>query len=681
MKSGENHLLIAAVIVIIAGSVLLFLPRQNPDNINLPPGYGANAPPNYDANTPPGQQGQPANAGKSFMLPDINIPQTLKSPPVTGEGKTLKLNDINISYNSLAASYSPITMGADLFITVKNNGQETETLYMTPLKELLPYVPNWSIHFFAFQTDNITLKVGEEKILHYFASNDNAGEFNQSIDFWQAADKSDKVIAKIRFYSGDSKYARPDNNAIVYGYVRDKNTNKTIAGADITINLFSGREGVRMISDNNGMYVIAVPSIDDVNALFGDQKAYSSLANFITVYANGYEYYYQGDVAPKLGEKLRNDLYLETANPSKSYKLNWESKVSDYYGFFWALVDDNWKYVVADQAKHTPQLDKPTNFYLFDANNGSQLWKYPTGNECWGIDITRDGSMVAAGCHDNYVYVVNSSNGELKWKKDLGGMNREVEFSHNGKYLLTGPAENYDYILYNSTDGSVVKRIKECSESLRNSKFTADDSKFVAGASFGCMAMFDVNGNKIWDNRIGEFPLFLAVDNNGNTYATGKGRTLFSFDVKGDERWSFRVPDHTAGTGAITPDGSRVAIGTVGGWVYYFDGNNGKVIWREKLPCVNAGHNAVSMSADGKYVTVGCAPEYKLLVFNDKGTKIFEYDSIENSDPILSAKWATIGPEASDGTQKGIMGTYTKTDGSSIVAAYGDDYLREFVWQ
>ena len=91
-----------------------------------------------------------------------------------------------------------------------------------------------------------------------------------------------------------------------------------------------------------------------------------------------------------------------------------------------------------------------------------------------------------------------------------------------------------------------------------------------------------------------------------------------------------------------------------------------------------SGHNAVSMSSDGKFVVVGAAPSNQLFVFNEKGTVVFRHESQLNTDTILDGKWATIGAEASEGTQKGIMGTSTSPDGSKIAAAYGDNYVRFF---
>ncbi|MFH1285875.1 MAG: PQQ-binding-like beta-propeller repeat protein [Candidatus Micrarchaeota archaeon] len=659
-------------------------PNQTRDPLAPGDDFGGNQPPQFPSNQPP----NPPNGGQ--FPPPENQPQPPSEKvlqPVEGEMKTLTLNNLEISYYSTAASYSDVTNGADLFIHVKNLGSVRETIYTNSTNDLKQkYVPNWCAHFFSFQATNVSLEAGEEKILHYFASNDASGEFNVSFPFWQTPDASDSVSANVRFYSSSMEDGRLNQTAMIYGLVTDKETGKLVKNAFVRANLFTGRNSFTQQTDSSGRYTMSVSSVDDLKPFFiGQEEEYPSLDYFVTVEADGYEYYYKEDVSPRKGEKLMLNLALEPRAEDASYSLDWESKASGYYGFFWVLADSSWKYAVASQAKHPPQLDKPTNFYLLNTETGDELWKYPTENECWGIDIARDGSFVAAGCSDNYVYAVSTS-GSLKWKKDCKSMNREVAISHNGEYVLTGPIRegesDYDFALLRSSDGSFVRGFTGIRESLRNSKFTSDDSRFVTGVSFGYTAMFDVqSGEKIWEAYLGEFPLFLAVDENGNTYATGKGRTLFSFDPSGKVRWSLRVPDHTAGTGAVSKDGSRLAIGTVGAWVYYIDGNSGEILWRARIAgdnLENVGHNAVSISEDGKIVSVGGAPENKLFIYNERGTVIFEHVSALNSDPILTEKWASIGAGASAGTQKGIMGTYTSADGSKVLAAYGDNYVRAF---
>jgi len=616
------------------------------------------------------------SAQPELSFPEIDVSNAIHGPSIEGEKNSLMLNNLEISYYSTVASYPFYGEGADILIKIKNIGENMETFQTTPISELRMNAPPGTLHFFSFQPDEITLKANEEKTIHYFSSNDAPGESTLDIDFWQGPSKA---TATIKLYSGNLEDAKLSDTAIVYGTITDTDGGP-IRNAEIRIQVFSGGQSYYGMTDAFGRYVISLPSADDIKALFGEQDLlYNSLSYFVMVDKMGYEHYYQDGLLPKTGEKLENDFKLEKRISQEGYELEWENKVSDYYGFFYTFTDDNWNYIAAAQAKHPPELGKPTNFYLFDAKTGELKWKQPTGDDCWGFDISRDGSMIAAGCNDNYVYLVDSD-GNLKWKKDSGVSNREVELSHDGKYVLTGPYGNYDFALLKTEDGSLINGFTGIRESLRNSKFTKDDSEFVVGQSFGYTSMYKADGTKVWTNYVGEFPLFLAIDNQGNTYAAGKGRTLFKFDKDGNIKWSYRVPDHVVTSGAISEDGSRIAIGTVGAWVYYINGKNGQVIWRNRIDGENVGHNAVSISKDGKYVAVGGAPEYTLFVFNEKGTRILVDTSQENDDPILEAKWATIGKYASTGTQKGVMGTYISADGKKIVAGYGDNYIREFKW-
>jgi outer membrane protein assembly factor BamB len=639
-----------------------------------------------DNNPLPGGGGN----NEDFQLPSLTNLAPLPEPPVTGEEKTIVLGNLEFTYYDAIFSDGIFSLGADILIHVKNNGTATDTFYtQRDLDMRAAYqIPNWVMHFFAYQTATITLQPSEEKTLHYFSSNDGSGEFTVNFEFWQQTDQSDKIIAPINITSLTESHTFETTSAI-YGYVLDKTTQQPIGNAEVIVNFYNGREtAARETTDAQGRYVASTPSIDDITAYFGGQEiTYQSLGFFVTVQKDGYEYYYQDEVSPERGEQLRLDINLTPKETTETYTLDWENNVSDYYGFFWLKIDDDWNYVAASQAKHIPELNKATHFYFFDAKTGEQKWSFPTENECWGFDINQDGTLVAAGCSDGYVYVVNTNDGSLHWKKDSGGMNRFVEFSHDGTLLLTGPAPSgtntaYDFVLYNVSDGSIVRGFSGYNNWLRNGRFTDDDSKFVVGLSGGYVAMFDTtSGERLWENYVGEFPLFLAIDNQDNTYACGKGRTLFSFDKDGDLRWSYRVPDHTTTAGMITPDGSHVVIGTVGAWVYDFNGATGEVRWRQRITGENVCHNAVSVSSGGGYVAIGSGPDNVLTIFNTKGTKIFEHTSTLNPDPILDEKWATIGPTASAGTQKGIMCTVISSDGSTVIAGYGDDYIRSFTKQ
>lgn len=553
----------------------------------------------------PGQRpGQPG-PGQTVMNPDEwqQVPTTIpdspdtstpaKGPILQGEEKTFRLGDLEFAYYSVAATYPTYSPGVDILVTVKNSGQTQQTFSMTPISELRTKVPNWNRHFFSFQADTLTLAAGEQKTVHYFASADDAGQFDVNIGFAQGARQE---TASIKVYSGSMDEARLGASAIIYGKVIDEE-GKAVPNADVTFFPFGGRETYRQRADAQGAYFVSVPGVDDVQKFYGGQKLLSNMEYFAIIDANGYAHYYRDGIMPKRGEKREYNLTLRKTSPQKEYALKWESKVSDYYGFFYAFADESWSVVAAAQAKHDPALGKPTNFYLFDAKTGALKWKQPTGEECWGFDIKN--GLVAAGCSDGYVYVVGVD-GQKRWEKNCGTMNREVRFSPDGSLLLTGPCGQDEYELLNANTGALMSTAKDAKEALRNSRFTPDGKFFVTGASFGNLAMYSLDGKQIWKNYIGEFPLFLEVDSAGNTYASGKGRTIFSYDKQGKERWSFRVPDHVVTEGAISADGSRVVIGTIGAWVYVLDGKTGKVLWRDHTDGENVGHNAVSMSSDGK---------------------------------------------------------------------------------
>ncbi len=626
-----------------------------------------------------------ANVGQppSQVEPDLSNP--VMQPRVIGENKTLAVGNIEISYYSVAASYDVISLGVDFFIRARNNGVHNETLSAT----LASTPPAFTWQLFFYQNESFTLAPGEEKTLHYFASNDEPGQADLLFDFWQKPDKSDKATANITLFRGSDRDENLTKSAIVYGRVSDKATGNPVFGADVVVNLFSGRGAYEAKTDWNGNYAVAVPGVDDIASFLGPASGnYRSLNYSITISYPGYGYLYLGNVSPMRGEKLQVDILLSPFSRSASYALDWESNVSEPYGFFRVAADKDWNYAVAVQAKHSPELNVPSLFFVFDAKTGKQVFSQATQNECWGVSMSSDGKTVAAACSDGYVYAlgISAGNVSLKWsaRDPTGNMRRWVEISHDGKLVLTGPlvaapSSRYAFVLLNASTGELVRGFEGDFAWLRNARFSADDSRLVVGGSDGVLEMYETaSGKKLWENRIGEFPFVLEMDGNGNTYATGKGRTIYSFDPSGKERWSFRVPDHAPYAGAISADGSKLAFSTMQGWVYYVDTATGGVYWRKRIASNNAAFNALSMSADGKTIAVGGAPQNLLQVLDDKGNTLFGNTAPANDDPALAQKWAGIGYKASDNTQRGTMGTFMSADGSRILAAYGDDYVREF---
>ncbi len=613
----------------------------------------------FQEGPPQAMPGQPPRDNRNeFALPPIDANLPLPNPP-EGQLITKQLGDVEISYFSTAIIRGMTESGVDFFITLKNKGSSAAVISFTPGEELAKTVPKWNLHFFSFQDSPITIEAGSEKKLWYFASLDSgSGEFTLNFQLANGASKIDLLVK----FGATEDQLRGKETSFILGKVKDED-GKPIANVRVDAVMNCGRMNFQGNTDDSGRYFITLLGMEDINAIYGGRElACDSRDYYLSVSENGYEYYFKENVAPTRKAFAEVNITLEKREEADTYSLAWEKLVDDVYGFFWVKPSSDWSVFAATQAKHPPELNKPTNFYLFDSQ-GNILWKQPTGNECWSIDISADGSKVVAGCHDGKVYAVDRS-GKSLWTFDAGAMVRSACISKDGKKVLSGAIQRL--YLFNADDGT-KQEVPWINEWFRNCQFYKDGSGFVAGAR--TLAGFDSNSNRKWSYVIGEFPMFLAVDNNKDVFAAGKSRTLFSFDADGNLRWKHRIPDHVVGAGAVTPDGSRIALGTVGGMVYLFDGN-GNLLWKRATSAVweeggAVGHNAVAISADGSRIIVGTAPSNCVIVFNEKGTQLWRYCAEANAQ----SKDALVG----------VTNVQISSDKSKIIAAYGDNYMREFV--
>ncbi|MFH2106551.1 MAG: PQQ-binding-like beta-propeller repeat protein [Candidatus Micrarchaeota archaeon] len=611
----------------------------------------------------PDVQSQNQPPKQDFRIPNFDPNASLPQPP-TGfpESKLVSKNmgETSVSYFTTAIARDMMESGTDYFITLRNNGNNKARICFRTYGELREFVPSWNLHFFELQDSPIELRPGEQKKLWYFASLDQKGDFTVDFELWPCENEQSKLIIPVVFGSTDERFWGKETS-YVYGIVTDEQGNP-VKDAMVVAIVGCGRTDFKGQTDQNGKYVVPLLGMEDIEAIYmGRELGCSSEAYKISIDKEGYGYYFRENVSVTRKNPLQFDIMLKKGSEQVEYEMQWEKKVSDNYGFFWVKPSEDWSVFAATQAKHPPELGKPTNFYLFDSN-GNILWKQPTGNECWGIDIAKDGSKVVAGCHDGFIYSVDKS-GKLLWKYDSGTMIRSACISNNGRTVLSGPLGNL--YLFDSTTGT-RKDVPRSGDWLRNCAFHQDDSGFVVGSRE--MGEFDSLGNQKWEYVIGEFPLFMAVDSDKNTYATGKSRIFFSFDKNGKLRWTHKITEPTITAGAATPDGDRIAAGSVGGSVYLF-AKNGTLLWQRGAISIGefgaVGHNAIAISEDGTRIVAGTAPNNCIMVYDESGTTIWNNcitpDS-SNKDLIL-----------------GVTNVQISKDKKKIIASYGDNYIRMFV--
>ncbi|VVB58347.1 Outer membrane protein assembly factor BamB [Candidatus Anstonella stagnisolia] len=612
---------------------------------------------------PPLQQPNPQGNAQGPGLPSLNPNAPLPPAPENApEGKLLEKNigSVKAQYFSTAIARGLTQSGTDYFITLNNTGSSSAKICAPSCcSELRSFVPSWNLHFFSMQDFPIELKSGEVKKLWYFASLDEPrGFFNVTFKMWQCENEGSAVSLPVAFGATDERFWGKETSYL-QGSVKDEEGNP-IKGASVVALTGCGRVDFRGESDAQGKYAIALLGMEDIDAIYqGREISCDSKGYWIAVEKEGYGYYYADKILPTRSTGANADIVLKKKAQGAQYEMEWEKKVPDNYGFFWVKPSADWSVFAAAQSKHPPELNKPTNFYLFDAS-GNVLWKQPTQNECWGIDIAKDGSEVVAGCHDGYVYAVDRS-GKLLWKYNENAMVRSACISADGKTVLSGTMGTLQ--LFDAKSGSKTD-VKRSGDWLRNCAFYADNSGFVVGSRE--TGGFSSSGVQEWQQIIGEFPLFMGVDNNRNVYASGKSRTFFSFDGNGSVRWTHKIAEPTVTAGAVAPAVGKIAAGSVGGSVYLFDAN-GTLLWRRGALGFGefsaVGHNAIAISQDGTRIVAGTDSNCVVL-YDEAGTMLWK---------------KCIEPDASNPELKmGVTNVQISPDKAKIIATYGDNYVRMF---
>ncbi len=576
------------------------------------------------------------------------------------EYKNITLNNLIITYSTPIHIRDGLEHGLDFFIKLNNPTNNVKRIQLPQLNDLKKQLPKTVIHLYQFHGETITLQPKEEKILHYFHSAEFLGNHTLTFIF---KDKTSKAKINIEFAAKKSNYLPLTSS--IQGQVTDIK-GYPISNVEVTMHAYSGRLQHTAFTNSKGNYKIALEAVKDLELNFkGRQHIFKSFAYSLTASHKGYEYYFKHGISPKRKEKIHQDIKLKPITQPK-YKLLFEKQVKEPYGFFWA--DKLGENVVAIQAKHPEGFKKPTNIYSFDMK-GNVKWTFPTKDECWGFDVSVK-DTVAVGCGEGSIHVIDKYGKEL-WSHKADYMVRTVKFSNDGKYLIAGPTNTRaDIAMFDASTGKAIWRNALYQNWLRNAAFSDDDSMIVAGISKNLVA-FDIKGKKLWEHNTGQFPMFLAMDQEKNTFAVGKSRTLFSFDKNGKLRFKTRIPDHTVTAGAMSKK-STFAMGTVGGWVYLFDKNG--IMWRHNTKgVISIGHNAIDITPDGKYIVVGTAAAMRpgeegkgseIIVFDEKGSILWRNKSKDNPN-----------------SNRMIMGTMhvsISDDGSTIIASYGDNYLRVF---
>lgn len=274
--------------------------------------------------------------------------------------------------------------------------------------------------------------------------------------------------------------------------------------------------------------------------------------------------------------------------------------------------------------------------YLFN-KDGKLLWSYDTGLDVISVSISSDGNYTAVGnfkmeyfrFYDSYVKFLDSE-GKLLWNYELASWVRDVSVSSDGAYIAVGEGMKYYGWGGRKFGGRGGKN---------GIDFIGLDGKLLWSYETSSETKEKEGGNVINEDYINA----VSVSSNGSYIVAGSrepDKKVYFFNRKGWLLWSYETR-FSVGDAAISSDGSYIVV-SVRNAIYFFN-REGKLLWTYDISDYDI--NAVSISLNGSYIAAGSYK--KVNLFNKVGELLWSYDA----DKIKSISISSDGSYIVAGSQ------------------------------
>ncbi|HWI65400.1 MAG TPA: S-layer homology domain-containing protein [Symbiobacteriaceae bacterium] len=613
--------------------------------------------------------------------PGTRPPVEIKAAP--DKLSTWTLGPVSISTHNPVTWIQGLDTRLNLFFTLENKGASPATLRLDNLSDLRgPDKPSWLsavLGYSGIYRDSIELAPGETETFELHLSSMWDGKRDrQTVPFkFRLVQTGEIVTLPLDFIINPDGMLRDlGGGAVLTGRVTTP-SGAPVAGAMVTLYFIHGGNTLRTTTGADGGYRIDAPPLSDLQTLLGPRpQPHPSEGYTVLVDAAGYGAWFQDGIALARGQQTVLNAQVQPAQAKLAYRLVAEHPTDGRYGYWWTKFLGATNRAVTVQGQHPPQLGLPGHILGLDMQ-GRELWRIPTGNECWALDTSADGQLIAAGCHDGNAYVADA-NGKLLWKKAVGGELYGVRFSPDSTLLLVdrGPkGENFG--VYQARSGELVWTPGEQLGQVRGARWSSDGQRLATAHNEGEVRMWTRDGKLLWRNFIGEVPFEFEMDGAYNVYGGGKTQYISSLDgTTGALRWR-RYMDSTANEAVrhMTAAGDVLMVDSFNGLLHALDPATGKTLWQRQLPAVTGdaphgtGHNAFDMTADGGLMVVGTRG-YDVEVYDRTGALLWHHMSSQRSD--------FPGDPSFHGHYTGALSVAISPDGRYIVAGYADSVVRVF---
>ena len=510
----------------------------------------------------------------------------------------------------------PFHRSCQVWATITNTGSQVELIRIDAW-----VVPSqgWSFHSPYY----LYLQPGESERPLALTVQHSGGSEQITVDFhiFAISNTSSSVDLSIDVTRVGIHSPGPSDTFPIRIQVYDENTGEPLPDANVYV--WAGSRPEQAYTTRAGLFELRVAPYDTLNALAQEYNVpwggYS-----LEVHCEGYQSVYEDSLAPlQDATEISLDVYLSRLDKTADFQSSWYCPL-EHPGVWSVVPSEDWSHLAVGMGKHPDPWDVhpcSTEVHLFNLT-GMALWSYPVGEEVWGIDMRADASLVAAGTCDGSLNVIDET-GRSVWKhaSHPGNEIREVRFSHDGKYLCY---ETSPFKLFDANTGDTLWEFPFLDLRWRGISFSHDDAYIACGGGESLL-LLDINGNFVWERYIGGIVTYYIgfTPELSKIVVADKGDLLSCFDGSGNLLWRHFIDVLT--DAHMSGDGSRVVALSHDGIVRMYDGS-GRILWRRAVE--GAGHNAIHMTDDGKYIVVGGGTTnrpYKTMLLDENGNLLWEH--------------------------------------------------------
>jgi len=209
------------------------------------------------------------------------------------------------------------------------------------------------------------------------------------------------------------------------------------------------------------------------------------------------------------------------------------------------------------------------------------VWSRSAGGWVRASAIALDGSHLASGSTDTYVYLY-SSMGELLWRRRARSFPNDLSLSHDGGYLAVASDDSNVY--FYDGNGTLLWSHSLGSRGATHVSLSSYNGYTAASSAWpdNKLYYYSREGVLLWSDRLSGDVTALATSSNGSRVVAG---TLYGYvtchNRDGRLLWSLRLNSPVTGL-AISSDSAYTAVSNAYGDVYLLN-SYGTELWRNRI--------------------------------------------------------------------------------------------------